>query len=52
VSAVVVTEAELRSPRVASVMNAARRDGILLFGSPPGLLQNVQARSSGGAETP
>ena len=52
VSAVVVTEAELHSPRLASVMDAARRDGILLFGSPPGLLQNVQARSSGGAEKP
>jgi predicted nucleotidyltransferase len=52
VSAVVVTEAELHSSRVASVMDAARRDGILLFGSPPGLLQNVQARRSGGAEKP
>jgi predicted nucleotidyltransferase len=52
VSAVVVTEAELHSPRVVSVMDAARRNGILLFGSPPVLLQNVQARRSGTAEKP
>jgi predicted nucleotidyltransferase len=52
VSAVVVTKAELQSSRVASVMDAARRDGILLFGSPPGLLQSVQARSTGGTEKP
>ncbi len=52
VSAVVVTEAELHSLKLASVVDAARGDGILLFGSPPGLFQNVRARSFGGAERP
>jgi predicted nucleotidyltransferase/DNA-binding MarR family transcriptional regulator len=50
VSAVVVTEAELPSAKLASVIEAARRDGVLLFGSPTGVLQNVRARNSGGAE--
>lgn len=52
VSAVVVTEADLRSPRFASVVDAVRQDGILLFGSTHGLLQNVRRRSSGRVEKP
>lgn len=46
VSAVVVAGAELRSPKLASVVDAVRRDGILLFGSLHGLPQEVRSRSS------
>jgi DNA-binding transcriptional ArsR family regulator len=52
VSAVVVTKAELHSPKLASVVDAVRRDGILLFGSPRGLLQDVRRRNSDKAERP
>jgi len=52
VSAVVVTEAELHSPRLASVVDAAREVGILLLGSPPALLENVRVSDSRGAERP
>jgi DNA-binding transcriptional ArsR family regulator len=52
VSAVVVSEAELHSPKLASVVDAVRRDGILLFGSPHGVLQNVRRRNSDRAEKP
>jgi hypothetical protein len=51
VSAVVVTEAELHSAKLAPVVDAVRRDGILLFGSPHGLPQDVRRRSSDRAGT-
>jgi len=51
VSAVVVTEPELHSPKLASVTDAARHDGLVLFGTPPGLLGTVRIWSPGGAET-
>ena len=42
VSAVVATEAGLRTERLASVLAAARRDGILLFGVAPKLLGKIR----------
>ncbi|HXC25469.1 MAG TPA: nucleotidyltransferase domain-containing protein, partial [Gemmatimonadaceae bacterium] len=45
VSAVVATEAELRSPSLTSVVTEARRDGILLAGTAPTVLQGVRVWS-------
>ncbi len=52
VSAVVVAEPELHSPKLASVTDAVRRDGIILFGTPPSWFSTLRAWKSGGAEKP
>jgi len=52
VSAVMVSKAELHSPKLASVVDAVIRDGILLFGAPPGSLQNVRRRNSDKTDKP
>lgn len=43
VSAVIATEAELNSPKLVSVVQEARREGLLLLGTAPGELRGVRA---------
>jgi predicted nucleotidyltransferase len=42
VSAVVATDAELGSPKLESVVEEARRDGLLLFGTAPRQLRTIR----------
>lgn len=42
VSAVVATEAELGSPKLEAVVEEARRDGLLLFGTAPRQLRTIR----------
>jgi DNA-binding transcriptional ArsR family regulator/predicted nucleotidyltransferase len=46
VSALVVREAELRSPKLESAVMEVRRDGVLLFGTAPGELRGLRALSA------
>ena len=42
VSAVVATDAELGSPKLESVVEEARQDGLLLFGTAPRQLRTIR----------
>lgn len=46
VSAIVATEGELKSPKLASAVTEARRDGLLLFGTAPAELRDVRPWTS------
>ncbi len=51
VSALVATEAELKSPKLESVLTETRRDGLLLFGNTPGELRGVRVLNAAARKT-
>lgn len=51
VSALVVTEAELKSAKVESTVMETRRDGVLLYGTAPGELRGLRALNADARKT-